>query len=68
MFNAGLLCIQNENRQQSYFFNAFFMQRLLITDGKYNYKNIKRFRITKIRHFIKCITFVFIFFIVGLMN
>jgi len=42
-FIAGLLCIQNENRKKSHFFSAFFMEKLLITDGKYNYQEIKRF-------------------------
>jgi len=59
VFNAALLCIQKENRQQSHFFNAFFMQSLLSTDGKYNYEIIKRFRITDIRHFLIFVTFVF---------
>ena len=67
VFNAALLCIQNENRQQSHFFNAFFMQSLLTTDEKYNYEDIKRFRITYIRHFLIFVTFIFIF-LVGLMD
>ena len=68
IFNAALLCIQNENRKQSHFFNAYFMQSLLTTDGKYNYENIKRFLITDIRHFLIFVTFLFLIFLVGLMD
>lgn len=34
------LCRQDPNRKPSYFFNSFFMEKLLISDNKYNYKNV----------------------------
>lgn len=37
-----LLCEKYPGRKTSHFFNNFFMERLLITDRKYNYSNVQR--------------------------
>lgn len=37
-----MLCKKYPGRKPSHFFNNFFMERLLITDKKYNYANVKR--------------------------
>jgi sentrin-specific protease 1 len=36
------LCERDPSRKKSHFFNSFFMERLIITDGKYTYANVKR--------------------------
>ena len=36
------LCNKYRNRTSSHFFNSLFVQRLLITDNKYNFLNVQR--------------------------
>ena len=36
------LCELYPKRTSSHFFNSFFVHRLLITDNRYNYANVKR--------------------------
>ena len=36
------LCMLNKNRRKSHFFNSFFVERLLVTDGCYKYESVKR--------------------------
>jgi len=36
------LCELNKNRRKSHFFNSFFVERLLVTDGCYKYESVKR--------------------------
>lgn len=37
----AVMC-ERTKRSPSHFFNSFFMERLLITDNRYNYRNVQR--------------------------